>query len=93
MSDIPGKPKISELRKSSYVAQGEQRGDGSTGSMKASEPVTGGGGGGSMPCAVLIEPASNGYILRLLGGDGEEFDCLVFTDRSELLRELASKLG
>lgn len=53
---------------------------------------TGGGDGMDLSKAIVIEKADNGYILRTLGLEGEEMECLVYTDRSELMRDVTKKL-
>lgn len=65
--------------------------------LKKAEPKLGGGdNGGGVDC-FIIEKASNGFILRLLTGgpnpeEGVMEDTLVYTDRSEMLRDLAKYL-
>lgn len=61
----------------------------------AKEPVTGGGDSGAPADALIIEKVDNGYILRCIRGGAEEGlveECLVFLDRSELMKDIAGRI-
>lgn len=58
-------------------------------------PQTGGGSGEMLAGAIVIEKVDNGYILRVLqqGGDEEAMvECKVYTDRAELMRDVAARI-
>lgn len=59
-------------------------------------PQTGGGDSNGTSDAVIIEKVDNGYILRCIKAtenpEAPIEECRVYVDRSELMRDLASRL-
>jgi hypothetical protein len=59
-------------------------------------PQAGGGDTNPTSDAVIIEKVDNGYILRCLKAtdnpDVQIEECRVYTDRSELMRDVAARL-
>jgi hypothetical protein len=56
-------------------------------------PQFGGGDGGSGLDCLIIEKVDNGYVLRALcGGDETIMECRVYSDRAELLKDVAARL-
>lgn len=59
-------------------------------------PQTGGGNDNPTSDAIIIEKVDNGFILRCLKAtenpDIQIEECRVYTDRAELMRDVASRL-
>lgn len=64
---------------------------GNVSEMKKKETDTklGGNGGNGAPGAIVIEHVTNGWVLRLLDPATESEEVFVFTDREQLINEVA----
>lgn len=58
------------------------------------KPKTGGGGSSDNFVALVVEKAQNGWILKDMVPEGQEYveQTFIFSDRSELLREIARRV-